>query len=342
MTILFCFDSFSQNTRSTKGGLEHKNSSVYYFGTELSRVEDEDIRFLVAHELLHTFTPIRFKSDVLRDLLEFKSKKMSEHLWLYEGMTEYLAAKIVFRSSIFDTVDFLRNISDHYIASVSLDIPLNKLSQNIFDKQNVDKQNFYYTKGSILCFLLDLVINEKTNGSAGLYSIMNTIYKENSIFNEDSLFIMLSDKTNGATDSIIEKYLIQNIPIPTDFLSKLAYHYEVVDSQKSFFFIPMSIEKINEDSNTLLLYCPGCLEQIGTREVLISEINGEKATINSFYKHILNYSYPDSLVLKTKIGKKISLSPKKYHSAFRTVKIDKIEQSAREQDVLMNYILDKL
>src|SRR6056297_31279 len=72
--------------------LEQKNSSTYCFPSNWDTAFlSKTIQHISAHEYLHKISPLYFCSDTLERQLynNFSSK----HLWLYEGLTEYLALK---------------------------------------------------------------------------------------------------------------------------------------------------------------------------------------------------------------------------------------------------------
>jgi predicted metalloprotease with PDZ domain len=45
---------------------------------------------VVSHEFFHIVTPLTIHSKEIQDF-DYNDPKMSEHLWMYEGVTEYFA-----------------------------------------------------------------------------------------------------------------------------------------------------------------------------------------------------------------------------------------------------------
>jgi predicted metalloprotease with PDZ domain len=45
---------------------------------------------VVSHEFFHIVTPLSIHSKEIQDF-DYNDPKMSEHLWMYEGVTEYFA-----------------------------------------------------------------------------------------------------------------------------------------------------------------------------------------------------------------------------------------------------------
>jgi predicted metalloprotease with PDZ domain len=45
---------------------------------------------VVSHEFFHIVTPLSIHSKEIQDF-DYNDPKMSQHLWMYEGVTEYFA-----------------------------------------------------------------------------------------------------------------------------------------------------------------------------------------------------------------------------------------------------------
>ena len=73
-----------------QGALEHSYSSLYYYGEKDSLKLSQIIVDHAAHEFFHIITPLSIHSEEIQ-YFDFNHPKMSEHLWLYEGSTEYHA-----------------------------------------------------------------------------------------------------------------------------------------------------------------------------------------------------------------------------------------------------------
>ncbi|MEG1669350.1 M61 family metallopeptidase [Chryseobacterium sp.] len=222
-SLIFCLGPSKNCYSLISLALEHPENSVYSFpfnpGNKL-------MSKVIAHELLHNFTPLSFRSDSLDFLLRKQKGNMSKHLWLYEGMTEYLALKLLFQAKVFDTSDFFTHLANGYVNSVSCNIPLTSISQNIFEEEMEKNMQYFYTKGAVICFLLDMAINENSGGIVGLFDILKSIALEDPIFKEDDLIKKISEKTNGAVDSIFQNYLLQNKSIPFEYyLAQCGYSY---------------------------------------------------------------------------------------------------------------------
>ncbi|MFM8912952.1 MAG: hypothetical protein ACKOE6_08565, partial [Flammeovirgaceae bacterium] len=74
--------------------LEHNQSSVYYYGE--SAATDTTFKYLnwiCTHEYLHKIAPLSLGSEKIKNF-NFDKPTMSQHLWLYEGVTDYFASQV--------------------------------------------------------------------------------------------------------------------------------------------------------------------------------------------------------------------------------------------------------
>ncbi|MGE5352345.1 MAG: peptidase, partial [Acidobacteriota bacterium] len=119
-TFLFRFGKMSY------GAWEHSFSSDYTMEDEpLSPQYKELLRTVVAHEFYHIFTPLTLHSELVGNF-NYEKPVMSQHLWLYEGVTEWAANIMLLRSNLITLDDYLKRMSEKlsqsksYEANVSL------------------------------------------------------------------------------------------------------------------------------------------------------------------------------------------------------------------------------
>jgi predicted metalloprotease with PDZ domain len=77
-----------------EGALEHSYCSFYYYPErEPDQLSTEFVNH-AAHEFFHIITPLTIHSEEIQ-FFDFNHPKMSRHLWLYEGSTEYHAHMVL-------------------------------------------------------------------------------------------------------------------------------------------------------------------------------------------------------------------------------------------------------
>jgi predicted metalloprotease with PDZ domain len=104
------------------GALEHNHSSFYYLPE--SRYEKklvETVKHVSSHEFLHLVTPLNLHSEEIEHF-DFLHPKMSKHLWMYEGVTEYFSYLAQIRGNIITEKDFRKEIRTDSIEALNLAI----------------------------------------------------------------------------------------------------------------------------------------------------------------------------------------------------------------------------
>ncbi len=93
-----------------QGALEHSYSSLYYFGEMDSLQLSQFIVDASAHEFFHIITPLSIHSEKIQ-YFDFTHPEMSEHLWLYEGSTEYHAHMVQEKYGLISPQQLLNTLS---------------------------------------------------------------------------------------------------------------------------------------------------------------------------------------------------------------------------------------
>ena len=88
------------------GALEHGNSSFYVLPDYGDTTFISIIKRIALHEFMHIFTPLSLHSEHIGSF-NYISPKMSKHLWLYEGVTEYFSNLILLQSGMISKREFL-------------------------------------------------------------------------------------------------------------------------------------------------------------------------------------------------------------------------------------------
>lgn len=181
-----------KRTGATKeGALEHNNSSTYYY------IDTGDTSFLASvknstvHEFLHMVTPLNLHSQLIADF-NYSKPVMSEHLWLYEGVTEYFNHLSLLQESQLDLENYL-NLLRQKIASGSKfpyqEMSFTDLSKNSLEEKYHNQYFQVYQRGAVLAWLLDMEIIRLTNGDKNLKDVVLKLtakYGPNKPFDEDS------------------------------------------------------------------------------------------------------------------------------------------------------------
>ena len=115
--FIFYFADFEspEAENGSWGALEHSYSSFYFIpefppGERLQSM----VRDIAAHEFLHILTPLNLHAEEIA-YFDFRDPEMSQHLWLYEGVTEYFASLSQLYSGLIDEMEMMEVIEDKII-----------------------------------------------------------------------------------------------------------------------------------------------------------------------------------------------------------------------------------
>ena len=87
-------------------GLEHSQSTLILLRCPLNvEAMTMNVYGIASHEFFHTVMPLALHSEEIQNY-DFSNPEMSQHLWLYEGMTEYFTRLLPVKSRVFRWKNF--------------------------------------------------------------------------------------------------------------------------------------------------------------------------------------------------------------------------------------------
>ena len=236
------------------GALEHNYSSFYF----LPEMQDtvalySFVKDVAAHEFLHILTPLNVHSFEIENF-DFLNPKLSQHLWLYEGVTEYFSQLVQVRSGLLSEAQFIENM--HYKIEGAAEYPpfsFTEMSKNVCVAPYKDYYDNVYQKGALLAFLLDLQLTKLSNNKFGLPELMQTLSKKygpDKPFEDNKLFEEIKNLTHPKIESFFNDYVIDKKELPyEEYFNYLGWTYKdsLVDSV--FQFGKFGISVVGENSN---------------------------------------------------------------------------------------------
>jgi predicted metalloprotease with PDZ domain len=93
------------------GALEHAYCSMYFLPEMPDAVLIPQLREIAAHEFFHIVTPLNIHSKEIQ-YFDYGHPKMSAHLWLYEGTTEYHAHAVQVKYGFTKPAAFLSTLRE--------------------------------------------------------------------------------------------------------------------------------------------------------------------------------------------------------------------------------------
>jgi len=93
------------------GALEHHTSTSVVLPETMTLPQlEESMTDVVSHEFFHIITPLNIHSNEVH-YFDYNDPKMSKHLWMYEGVTEYFANLFQINQGLISEEDFYKRMN---------------------------------------------------------------------------------------------------------------------------------------------------------------------------------------------------------------------------------------
>ena len=223
-TFLFYFGKFAA------GAWEHSYSSEYVMQEgSLTPRFTENVRSVVAHEFFHVNVPLNIHSELV-EKFNFVKPVMSQHLWLYEGTTEWAAHILQLRDKLISLDDYLK-VLHHELAmndNFRQDVSLTELG--VHSTEMADQYYNIYQKGAFISSLLDIRLLELSHGKRGLRELIIELSKKygpKHAFSEKNFFNELVAMTYPEIGHFINRYIKGTNELPVkEYYNKLGIDYK--------------------------------------------------------------------------------------------------------------------
>ncbi|MBI1939441.1 MAG: PDZ domain-containing protein [Ignavibacteriales bacterium] len=221
--FLYHFENFSA------GAWEHNYSSIYVYKEDtLSERYASEIRSTAAHEFFHVITPLQIHSGLVENF-NYEKPVMSQHLWFYEGVTEWASDIMQLHDYLISLEDYLRETKQKLNINDNFD---KKLSLAELGVRCVELQDQYfniYNKGAVVAALLDIKLLELSKGTRGLRELILELAKKygpHKAFDEEKFFDEIVSMTYPEIRGFINNYIAGTEPLPVkEYFGKLGIDY---------------------------------------------------------------------------------------------------------------------
>ncbi|MFV8224343.1 peptidase M61 [Christiangramia aquimixticola] len=201
------------------GALEHHTSTVVVMPESSDPVAlDKSLTDIVSHEFFHIITPLNIHSNEVH-YFDYNDPKMSQHLWLYEGVTEYFAHLFQVNQGLISNEEFYNRMNDKIATSKRFDdtVPFTEMSKNILTEEHKNSYYNVYLKGALIGMALDIRLRELSDGQMGILDLMKkltTKYGKEKPFNDEELIPVIVDLTYPEIKTFFDTYVTGSTPIP--------------------------------------------------------------------------------------------------------------------------------
>ncbi|MBS1493232.1 MAG: peptidase M61 [Bacteroidetes bacterium] len=237
------------------GALEHNNSSFYSLGEGPPGSIAGQVKHTAAHEFFHIITPLGIHSEEIGNF-DYNVPKMSKHLWLYEGVTEYNSMIALVRGGVYTPAEFAREIEKRMAVSKFFNdtLPFTEMSLYALGKYEKQYQNVY-EKGALIGMCLDIKLRQLSGGSYGLIDLLHDLAKKygaDRSFKDEELFDEITAMTYPEIRDFFRLYVEGSNRIPyKEFLSIVGMDYGGGVKEKEF---SLGAGDINFDMKTKRIF----------------------------------------------------------------------------------------
>jgi predicted metalloprotease with PDZ domain len=300
--LFYCWDGSTKNVdvRSPAfGALEHNYSSLYFWRAKNAAQGVADV---ATHEFLHILEPLNLHSEEIANF-DFRRPKMSKHLWLYEGVTEYFSDMARIHDSAISEVDLQRMFSRKLFAAAYFppSLSLTEFSKNVMTDENQQVYPLIYEYGPIVALALDIQLREESKGERGLLDLirsLSAVYGPDKPFKDDELWKIIEKATSPSIAAFCDRYIEHAERIPVgEVLKKIGWNY----TAKKMVSVPgFGIEFRMHGTDPRMLIGPVGDNPLGVEAGdELKKINGRAVNMSdeSFWANIMRPSVGDEMTI---------------------------------------------
>lgn len=319
------------------GALEHHTSTSVVLPESMpAQALEKSMTDVVSHEFFHILTPLSVHSKEIH-YFDYNDPKMSEHLWMYEGVTEYFANLFQINQGLIDNQDFYDRIADKIKISQNYDdsMPFTEMSRNVLQEKYHKQYYNVYQKGALIGMALDIRLRELSNGEMGILDLMKKLsqkYGKDHPFDDSQLIPDIVSLTYPEVQTFFDTYVTGTTPIPYNtFLAKVGLEEKEVQKETGY-FLNGNVPYIDGDPATKELFFRkgmtfnSFLKELGVQGGdIIKSLNGKEYTIANAYDMVMTAESWEEATEVTMVverdGKELTLSATASQPTDSTTKI---------------------
>ena len=305
--IIYLYEG--QSGSGGSGALEHSYSSFYYLPEMPAKQLSGFLVDVAAHEFFHIVTPLNIHSEEIGDF-DYINPKMSKHLWMYEGVTEYFAGHVQVYGGMQTPKEYLSVIKDKLSGAKYFkdDLSFTEMSLGCLEEHK-DQYGNVYQKGALIGLCLDILLRDNSDGKMGMKDMMEKLSKEYGkykSFKDDELFDKIVSLSTLEVKTFFEKHVAGKEALPLeDLLNRVGITFKKDVTVKE---ITLGGVGLSYNPETQRLFVAGLsdADEFGKsmgyqlNDEIIS-LNGKELDINTAQEQI------DSFKKNTKEGDKVTV-----------------------------------
>lgn len=249
---------FTDQPVTSYGALEHSYSSFYYMPENSIEGMKQQLRDFAAHEFFHIVTPLTIHSNEIGHF-DFNDPKMSKHLWLYEGVTEYFSGNMQVKYKLITPDQYLNVLRQKLLISDGFkdDLPFTEFSKKVLSDYGDQFYNVYQ-KGALIGMCLDIKLRKLSDGKYGLQNLIADLskkYGKDKSFNDDDLFSEIGSLTYPEIETFLNTYVAGPSSLPLEEIWKevgVSYISELEEEEISLGFSNNNISVLQYNDQPMI------------------------------------------------------------------------------------------
>ncbi len=237
------------------GALEHHTSTVVVLPEAMpqDRLEQAMVD-VVSHEFFHIVTPLNVHSKEVQ-YFDFNNPKMSQHLWMYEGTTEYFANLFQIQQGLIDEAEFYKRIMGKIGNSKAYDdaMSFTEMSKNVLEEPYKENYANVYEKGALINMAIDIQLREWSNGEKGVLWLMKELskkYGDMTPFEDEALIDEIIAMTYPELREFFDAHVIGDTPIDYNvYFGKVGLASGETEQPCGRFFLDQEVPFIDADAS---------------------------------------------------------------------------------------------
>ena len=239
--ILLYLSKLDSTDAGSFGALEHHTSTTVVLPEAMTKERLEQTMIdVVSHEFFHTVTPLNVHSKEVQ-YFDFNDPKMSRHLWMYEGTTEYFANLFQIHQGLIDETEFYQRMMDKITNGKTYDdtMSFTTMSENILEAPYEKNYANVYEKGALINMVLDIELRRLSGGEKSVLWMMKELskkYGKDTPFEDEALIDEIVAMTYPEIRTFFDKHVIGDTPIDySAYLSKVGLKFDSAQQETGYF-----------------------------------------------------------------------------------------------------------
>lgn len=265
------------------GGLEHRASTVM----AMPNTKALDLITLASHEYFHAWNVKQIRPEVLGPF-DYTQAVRTGNLWFAEGVTDYYADLLAYRSGLLDQRWYLRslagNISELQRSNTRKQMTLEDVCRQTWEHSGFDVGDLsYYTKGLVVGAVFDAAIREATQGKKSLDDVMRLMFTRHRLpqpgFGEDAIRTTINEVAGKDLSDLYEVMLRSTKEVPYERMAGVGLR--VVPPNREVLTLGATLE-----GNKVTAVEDGSPWQVGDE---IINVDGMPFSLGAFYRQNPSY-----------------------------------------------------